>query len=193
MDPLALKIRSLTVRAVDVPLARPVRTAVGAVPSAPLVLIDLATGEGPAGSAYVFAYTATALGALARLTADIGAELVGAPLAPRDLAARLDRRFRLLGAQGLVAMAISGIEMAAWDALARAAGTSVAAVLGAAPRALPAYDSYGLIDPRADAGALEASLARGFRAIKIKLGEARSRPMSRPCARSARSSGRTSR
>ena len=33
-----------------------------------------------------------------------------------------------------------------------------------------AYDSYGIVDPTDDGPALEASLARGFQAIKIKIG-----------------------
>jgi mandelate racemase len=44
-------------------------------------------------------------------------------------------------------------------------------LLGASPKAIPAYDSYGVIDPKADIPVLEASIQRGFRAIKIKLGD----------------------
>jgi mandelate racemase len=37
-------------------------------------------------------------------------------------------------------------------------------------RPLPAYDSFGMLDPRTDLAWLEASVASGFKAIKIKLG-----------------------
>ena len=47
----------------------------------------------------------------------------------------------------------------------------MAALLGGAPIALPAYDSYGMIDPKVDEKAILASVEAGFRAIKIKLGE----------------------
>jgi mandelate racemase len=60
--------------------------------------------------------------------------------------------------------------MALWDALGQAAGAPVCRLLGADPRPLPAYDSYGLVDPVKDRGQLEASMAAGFRALKIKLG-----------------------
>jgi mandelate racemase len=59
-------ISSIEIRAVNAPLKRPVRTAVGEVPSAPLVLIDLRTTEGVQGRAYIFAYTAAAPPARAR-------------------------------------------------------------------------------------------------------------------------------
>ena len=43
------------------------RTAVGAIPSAPLVLIDLETREGVTGRAYIFGYTPVTLAALVAL------------------------------------------------------------------------------------------------------------------------------
>ena len=166
-----LTIARVDAKAVIAPLARPVRTAVGTIPAAPLVLIDIATREGITGKAYVFAYTPPALAALHRLILDIGAELVGRSAAPQSMMSHFDRRFRLIGWQGLVGMAVSGIDMALWDALGRLAGLPVAQLLGGTVRPLPAYDSYGAVDPKADADVLAASVASGFRAIKIKLGD----------------------
>ena len=167
-----LKVQDVKARAVLAPMRRPLRTAMGAIPASPLVLIDVMTREGVVGSAYIFAYTPAALPALRRLVSDIGAELAGEVVAPRDLMRKFDRRFRLLGWQGLVGMAISGLDMALWDALGRAAGQPLVRLLGAEPRALEAYDSYGLIDLNADLEVLSASVASGFTAIKIKVGDA---------------------
>jgi mandelate racemase len=166
-----LTIKGVTARPVIAPLARPVRTAMGTIPAAPLVLIDIATREGVTGKAYVFACTPPALAALHRLILDIGAELVGKPAAPQELMRHFDRRFRLIGWQGLIGMALSGIDMALWDALGRAAGLAVAQLLGGTLWPLPAYDSYGAVDLRADAEVLAASVASGFKAIKIKIGD----------------------
>ena len=166
-----LTIAGVNARAVMATLVRPIRTAVGAIPAAPLVLIDVATREGVVGSAYILAYTPTALPALRRLVADIGAELKGQPLAPRETMRRFDRRFRLLGWQGLVGMAVSGLDMALWDALGRAADLPVVQLLGGATRPLDAYDSFGVVDLKCDAEALSQSVASGFTAIKIKVGD----------------------
>ena len=68
-------------------------------------------------------------------------------------------------------MAVSGLDMAFWDAIARTLDQPIAALLGGAPIALPAYDSYGMVDPKADEKAILATVESGFRAIKIKLGE----------------------
>ncbi len=165
-----LTIRSLTARPVIVPFARPLRTASGEIPAAPLLLLDLATDEGITGRAYLFGYTRVTLRALTCLAEDVAPLLIGKPVAPQDRAADLQRAFRLLGRQGLLGMVLSGIDMALWDALGRALDQPVAALLGGAPRAIPAYESFGMIELQADAPRLERSLAQGFRAIKIKIG-----------------------
>ncbi|MBL8837755.1 MAG: mandelate racemase [Alphaproteobacteria bacterium] len=166
-----LTISGLAARAVVAPLERPVRTASGTIPAAPLVLIDIATDQGVVGRAYLFAYTRPALAPLRAMVAALEPLLAGRAAVPADRRRDLDRAFRLLGRQGLVGMAMAGIDMALWDALGRAAGLPVAGLLGGTTAPLPAYDSYGTVDPVADRGALERSLARGFRAIKIKIGE----------------------
>ena len=166
-----LTIRGIRARAVDAPLARPIRTAVGTIPSAPLVLIDVETEQGVVGRAYVFAYMAFALAPLVRFLEALAPELEGQPVAPVDRQRGFDRRFRLLGWQGLVGMALSGLDMALWDALGRAADLPVARLLGGEPRPLAAYDSYGVVEPGVDDRDLARSVERGFRAIKIKLGD----------------------
>ena len=54
-----LKIREVRARPVELELARPVETAGGAIRTAPIVTIDLETGDGVTGRAYVRSYTAT--------------------------------------------------------------------------------------------------------------------------------------
>jgi mandelate racemase len=164
-------IRGITARAVDAPISRPVRNAFGVIRSAPLVLIDVATDQGITGRAYIFAYTRLTLAPLVRLITDIGSELAGKAIAPFDLMAQMDAKFRLLGWQGLVGMAVSGFDMAFWDVLGQAAGQPLAKLLGGSPRPIRAYDSYGAIDPVADEKDLRHSLEQGFRGIKIKGGD----------------------
>ena len=169
---MELKIRALRARAVDLPLARPLATGGGTVASAPFVLIDLQTDEGVGGCSYLFAYGRFAVAPLAQLVENLGASLIAEPVAPFDLERRLQRACRLIGAQGLTLMAISGIDMAAWDALAKAAGQPLARLLGGSPLAIPAYNSngLGLVGPAAAGSEAEALAAPGFGALKIRLG-----------------------
>ena len=166
----SLTIRSLKARPVIVPMERPIRTAVGTIPAAPLVLIDLMTDQGVPGRAYIFGYAPMALAPLVRLLSDMEPHLQGKLVAPIERMRDFARMFRLLGRQGLVGMALSGIDMALWDAQGRALGVPVARLLGGDAAPVPAYDSFGIVDPAADRKAIEASLDRGFRAIKIKIG-----------------------
>jgi mandelate racemase len=166
-----LTIRALTARAVLAPLSRPLRTASGAIPAAPLVLIDVDTDQGVPGRAYVFGYTPTTLRALEAFLRDLAELVVGEAVAPAARAAQLSGAFRLLGRQGLVGMALSGLDMALWDALGRHHDRPVVELLGGEARPLPAYDSFGLVDPVEDRPMLKASLEGGFRAIKVKAGD----------------------
>ncbi len=171
MTPNSPVIRSVTARAVDAPISRPLKNAFGVIGSAPLVLIDITTDQGLTGRSYIFAYARLTLKPLVRLIEDVGNGLVGRKIAPFDLMAQMDAKFRLLGWQGLVGMAVSGLDMAFWDALGQAAGQPLATLLGGAPRPIRAYDSYGVVDPVADEKVLRTSIDRGFRGIKIKGGD----------------------
>jgi len=166
-----LTIRSLNARAVLAPLPRPLRTASGAIPAAPLLLLDVETDQGVPGRAYVFGYSPVTLRALCAFVQDMAELVVGKPVAPAARAGELTRAFRLLGRQGLVGMAVSGLDMALWDALGRHDGRPVVELLGGEATPLPAYDSFGLVDAVQDRGLLEASIAAGFRAVKIKAGD----------------------
>jgi mandelate racemase len=171
MSPTPPTIRGVKARAVDVPISRPVKNAFGVIRSAPLVLIDVTTDQGLTGRSYIFGYARLTLKPLVQLIGEIGSDLTGKAIAPFDLMAQMDAKFRLLGWQGLVGIAVSGLDMAFWDALGQAAGLPLATLLGGSPRPIRAYDSYGAVDPVADEGALRRSLDQGFRGIKIKGGD----------------------
>jgi mandelate racemase len=167
----SLTIRSVRARPVLAPLPRPLRTASGAIPAAPLVLIDVETDQGITGRAYLFGYSPLTLKPLCTFLHDLTELVVGKPLAPAERASQLALAFRLLGRQGLVGMALSGLDMALWDALGRRDGRPVVELLGGEAKPLPAYDSFGLVDPVKDGAELEASVESGFTAIKIKIGD----------------------
>jgi mandelate racemase len=164
-------IRSVKARAVIAPISRPVKNAFGVIEAAPLVLIDIATDQGITGRSYIFAYAKLTLAPLVHLIEQIGRDLTGRAIAPFDLMAAMDAKFRLLGWQGLVGMAVSGLDMAFHDALGQAAGRPLAELFGGSPRPMRAYDSYGVVDPVADEKDLKRSLDQGFRGIKIKGGD----------------------
>ena len=170
----ALTLREIAVRAVDAPLEPPLRNSLNTIARAPLVIAEARTEQGVTGNAYVFPYTPAALGPTAALVRNIGAMLRGRAVAPAALWAELHNGFRILGTEGLVQIALSAIDMALWDALARAAGVPLCRLLGAEPRPAPIYASlrgWGPAMLAEEAG--QAVAALGARAVKFKLGHAR--------------------
>jgi mandelate racemase len=164
-------ITGVAARAVVIPMKRQLRNAFGVIDSGPLVLIDVTTDQGVTGHSYLFAYARLAMKPLVLLIEEIGRDLTGKPLAPVDLMAAMDAKFRLLGWQGLVGMAVSGLDLAFWDALGQIAGKPVVELLGGSARPMRCYDSYGVVDSVKDERALRHSVhEQGFRGIKIKGG-----------------------
>jgi mandelate racemase len=167
---LRLHVRDIQARAVVGPLTTPVRTASGSVTQALLVLIDLHTEEGPVGRAYLFAYQPFALRPLRDLVVGLGETLKGQPVAPVELHRALRGRLTLFGTRGLQGMAVAGIDMAAWDALAISAGVPLVTLLGGEARPIPAYNSLGMLPPGEAADEAGKTVATGFRGFKIKIG-----------------------
>src|SRR5512138_939956 len=172
MPALPLTVRSLRAVAVEVPMRLPLGTSAATIRSAPLLLIDLETDQGVTGRSYLFCYLAAVAPAIAQLLAEALRVVKGEPVEPVRIWAKLARRFTLVGVQGIVRMAMSGLDIACWDALAIAAGRPLVSLLGGAPRPIPAYNSngLGLMPPEAAADEAEKLLEGGFRAVKLRLG-----------------------
>jgi mandelate racemase len=168
-----LTVRGLRARPVMVPFKRPPISASGGLPRAALVLVDLLTEEGITGRAYLFGFAAWALGPIVGCLEAIRDMLAGERLAPYDMEAKLRRSLTLLDTPGLVGLALAGVDMCAWDALAQAAGVPLVRLLGGEVKPVPAYNSCGLwiqpVERLADEA--EALVAEGnFSAVKLRVG-----------------------
>jgi mandelate racemase len=113
------QVAAVRARPVDLPLRKPIETALPTLTTAPLVLVDVLTGDGLRGHSYASVYTPLVAAPLARLVENITDLLVGASAEPCDVEQALNRDFRLIGLQGLTGIAIAAIDMAIWDAKAR--------------------------------------------------------------------------
>jgi mandelate racemase len=171
MNP-SVKISELRVRAVKVPMVQPHRTASGIITESPLVLTDVLTEDGVVGHSMVFTYTVAALKPTAELIKNLETLVVGEPLAPAEIAQRLARRFRLLGPQGLVAIALAAIDMALWDAMARTYSISLIRLLGGIEKSIPAYGAVGFEGVSGSAQGAEEWAKRDFKGVKAKIGYA---------------------
>ena len=171
--PAGLTIRAIRAVPVDVPMRHVLGTSQAAVRSAPLVLIDLETEQGVTGRSYLFCYVAAAAPAIIAILGEVERQVKGARVAPADLWATLAKRFTLIGVQGIVRMAMAGLDVACWDALALSSNAPLATLLGSAPRRVRAYNSNGLGLMATEALADEAQQLveeGGFAAVKLRLG-----------------------
>jgi mandelate racemase len=168
-----LTVRALRAAAVEVPMTYALGTSRATVTAAPLLLVDLETQEGITGHAYLFCYLRAAAPAIVKILEEAEQQVKGARVAPAELWGGLAKRFTLIGVQGIVRMAMSALDVAAWDALAIAAGLPLVRFIGAEPRPIAAYNSCGLglmASPDAVADEAEKLLGDNFRAVKLRLG-----------------------
>jgi len=171
---MILKIKAIRVRAVAAPMKRPLATSTGALTVAPLLLVDLQTDGGVVGRSYLFGIGKHNLKPIAALVEAMAEMLAGDAVAPFDIEKKLRAKYTLLGVHNIVLFAMSGIDMAAWDALAQAQALPLVRLLGGTPRPVLAYNSKGLgimpLKPLVKE-AIEL-VEEGFGAVKLRLGRA---------------------
>lgn len=172
MTPPKLTVRNIRAVGVQVPMTYVLGTSQQALREAPLLLVDVETEEGVTGRAYQFCYVPAAAPAIAFMLEEVLRTVKGERADPVTLWEKLAQRFKLMGVQGVVRMALAVFDAACWDAAAQAAAMPLASLLGGAPRPVPAYNScgLGLMAPAAVADEAEKLLAGGFRAMKLRLG-----------------------
>lgn len=166
----APRIKEIRVRALRVPMSEPHQTASGAVVESPLVLTEVITDGGVVGRSTTFTYTNAALRPTAELVNNIGQLICGEEVAPAQLAQSLASRFRLLGQQGLVGMALAALDMALWDAHAHVHSLPLVRLLGSKPAPVRAYASVGYGGVAGSVSAAAEWAAQGFRGVKVKIG-----------------------
>jgi mandelate racemase len=167
-----LKIQSISARAVVVPMRRPLRTSIATVSVAPLLLVDLKTSGGIVGRSYLFTMSTPHMKPIAALVEAMAGLLKGDAVAPFEIEKKLRSRYALLGVHNMVLIAMSAIDMCAWDALGQALGEPVVRLLGGSPRPVAAYNSTGLgiLKIKDLIKESEQLVAEDFSAIKLRLG-----------------------
>ncbi len=168
-----LTFESVRVRAVSIPMRRPIIAKVGTFAEWPFILIDVKTKEGIVGHSYLEPYLKKAVRYIGPMIEDMAEAFKGRQLAPLDLYRDVIGKLHLLGRQGVSVIATAGLDMAIWDALAKAAGLPLAELLGGSVGKVRTYNTNGLwLLPLDKLGkeATELVDEGNFSAIKIRLG-----------------------
>lgn len=172
----SLTVRRVVARGIVLKLKRPVIARIATMEEWPMILIDLETEEGITGRSYLEPYIAKSMKYLVPALEDIGELLKGWPVAPLELFNAARKSLHFVGYEGLSMIAASGLDMAAWDALAKAAGQPLCVLLGGSVGPVKSYNSNGLWLQHPEAVAEEAIELRdegGFAGLKLRLGRER--------------------
>jgi mandelate racemase len=176
MDRAPLTLRSINARPVVLKLKRPIVARIATITEWPLILIDLITEEGIVGRSYLEPYIVKSMRYLVPALQDLGEMLKSRPVAPLEFFDAARKSLHFVGYEGLSMIAASGLDMAAWDALAKAAGQPLCVLLGGSVGPVKAYNSNGLWLKQPEAVAAEALELReegGFTGLKLRLGRDR--------------------
>lgn len=177
-SPASLTFERIDARPLVLQLERPIVARIATISEWPVILIDLYTKEGIVGRSYLEPYALKTMKYLVAAIRDFNDLLAGKRVSPVDLYAQARRSLHFVGYQGMSMIAVAGLDMAAWDALAKAAGVPLCVLLGGSVGPVAAYNSNGLWlqDPsllRDEAVALRDE--GGFDAFKLRMGRPRVR------------------
>lgn len=177
LETATMEVTGLRVRRVIVPVRRTLATRVGTFTNAPFLLLDLDLKGGGTGHALCFTFIPLALKVIPIFLEELMSVVKGRAISPQTLGAVHDdgqKKLTHLGHEGAAMMALSMLDMALHDAMARSAGVPLYKMLGGSNAPLPTYNSCGLGLMASDAVAREArELAAehgGFAHVKLRMG-----------------------
>jgi len=176
MQHACLTVRDIIARPVVLKMKRPVIARIATITDWPLILIDLLTEEGIVGRSYLEPYIVKSVRYLVPALKDLGAMLKGRRVAPLELFDAARKSLHFIGYEGSSMIAAAGLDMAAWDALAKASNAPLCVLLGGSVGPVKSYNSNGLWlkEPAAVAEeAIELREEGGFTGLKLRLGRER--------------------
>jgi mandelate racemase len=172
----SLTFKAIRARPIVLKLKRPILARIATITDWPLILIDLYTEEGIVGRSYLEPYIVKSMRYLIPALRDFADVLKGCRVAPFEMYDAARRSLHFVGHEGLSLIAVSGLDMAAWDALAKAASLPLCVLLGGSVGPVKSYNSNGLWlrEPAAVAGeGIELRDVGDFTGLKLRLGRER--------------------
>ncbi len=160
---------------IDVPLERPIKTAIHDVRSVGCALVFLDTDAGLTGESYMFTMNGAHIGVLEAMARSLEGHAIGRdPHEVAEIWAAMWREVNFIGWRGITVIGMSSIEIACWDLIGKAEGVPLHRHFGGAREAIKAYASGGLwLSLGADELVADAHafLEQGFQAMKVRVGK----------------------
>ena len=170
-------ITDLDTTLVEVPLPKPIGTAIHSMHSVGCVLVTLRTDDGVTGEGFVFTLNADRLRAFDEMVRGFTHHVVGRdPHETEGIWHDVWADINPTGHKGVTVAALSAIDTACWDAVGKAAGLPLHKMFGACRNEVDTYASSGLwLSQSIDELQAEAAafVEQGFRAVKLRIGSER--------------------
>lgn len=170
-----MKITGFKTTLVDVPLAKPIATAIHQMKSVGCVLLELETDQGLVGESCVQTLNGARLKALHEMLLGFSHQVEGRD--PHQVARIWQDcwdEMNPIGHKGFTIYALTAIDTACWDLIGKAAEQPLHRVFGACRERVKTYASGGLWLSQSIDSLVEESaelVEQGFCAIKIRLGK----------------------
>ncbi|MGH1543149.1 MAG: mandelate racemase/muconate lactonizing enzyme family protein [Arenicella sp.] len=171
-----MKITAVNTQKVNVPLARPVKTAIHDIRSVGCVLLNLETDSGIQGESFIFTINAVRLQAFEEMIRGFSHQVLGKN--PHYVGAiwnNIWQEINPTGHKGVTISALSAIDTACWDIVGKTAKKPLHQLFGACRDRVKTYASGGLwLSQTIDELLLESEefIQQGFRAMKVRIGSA---------------------
>ena len=170
-------ITDFTTRIVEVPLAKPVETALHSMRSVGCVLLTIRTDDGVEGQGFAFTLNGARIRAFDEMIRGLADFVVGRdPHETEGIWHDVWREINPTGHKGVTVAALSTIDVACWDAAGRATGLPLYKMFGACRDLVDTYASSGLwLSSHTNDLVSEARgfIDAGFHAMKMRIGSAR--------------------
>ncbi len=169
-----MKITGVTTRLVNLPLDKPIATAIHQISSVGCVCLTLESDQGVVGESYLFTINAARLKAFDEMVRGFDHVLIGRD--PHFVSAiwqEIWQEINPSGQKGVTVAALSAMDTACWDLVGKIADQPLHRLFGACRDEIKTYASGGLwLSNSIEELALDAQnfVQQGFRSIKMRVG-----------------------
>jgi mandelate racemase len=168
------KIKSLSVKAANIPLNRIVVGKVGKFKNWAVIVTEITCSDGTIGKGYIGPYLANYMPAIASAIKELFKNIEGREIAPYQFYNEVMNSTSLMGRSGIATYALAALDISLWDASSKIANEPLCVHLGGSIDPVKSYNSCGLwLDNNKNDSYEEAQElieVGGFDILKIRLG-----------------------
>ncbi len=169
-----MKITALRTQLVQLPIEKPIATAIHSIDSVGCVLLSLETDQGLVGESYVFTINALRLRVFDEMINGLEHQVIGRnPHYVSAIWQNIWNEINPTGHKGVTISALSAIDTACWDLIGKSANKPLHHLFGACRDRVKTYASGGLwLSQSIEELQTDAHrfIEQGFRAMKIRVG-----------------------